>query len=315
MHNKETVMEKKYYFMAGLPRSGSTMLSAILNQNPRFYCGPSSPVVPTMLTLENALQQDELFLAYPKNEFGKNLISSVLHQYYADIDKPVIFEKNRSWVNRMEYISGYFGIEHPKVIYPVRDVVEILTSFISMIRRNPHIVNDRLNFIDQSLVQQGISLNDENRCRAIAGPGILGQSFDGLKKALSEGYRANIHFVEYKDLVNNPKETMQKIYSFLGEPYYNHDFKNLVNVHQEDDASIYGFTDMHDVRREVKSISEAPEDVLPQSVLDSCVGAEFWRELDDVPLNDENAETKKEEQTFFGERIGNDDDDDDDRFI
>ncbi|NBP58534.1 sulfotransferase, partial [bacterium] len=37
---------KKYYFISGLPRSGSTLLSAILNQNPRFYSGPNSPVVP-----------------------------------------------------------------------------------------------------------------------------------------------------------------------------------------------------------------------------------------------------------------------------
>lgn len=298
--------------MAGLPRSGSTMLSAILNQNPRFYSGPSSPVVSTMLTLEQSLSQDELFLAYPKMDFGKNLVTSVIDQYYADTDKPVVFEKNRSWVNRMDYIQGYFGIEHPKIIYPVRDVAEILASFISMIKRNPHIVNDRLNFIDQSLVQQGIPLTDENRCRAIAGPGILGQSFDGLKKALSEGYRTSIHFVEYKDLVSNPKETMRQIYKFLGESEYNHDFKNLVNQHQEDDVKIYGFTDMHEVRKELKSTAQMPEDVLPKVILDAVVGAEFWRELDDVPLTNETVDEKPGKKTsFFGEVI----DQEDTRFI
>lgn len=305
-------MKKKYYFMAGLPRSGSTMLSAILNQNPRFYSGPSSPVVATMLALEQSLAQDELFLAYPKMEFGKSLVASVIDHYYADTDKPVVFEKNRSWVNRMEYIGGYFGIDHPKIIYPVRDVSEILASFISMIKRNPHIVNDRLNFIDQSLVQQGIPLTDENRCRMIAGPGILGQSFDGLKKALSEGYRTSIHFVEYKDLVKNPKETMKHIYKFLGEPEYNHDFKNLVNEHQEDDAKIYGFSDMHAVRKELKSTAEMPEDVLPKVILDAVIGAEFWRELDDVPLTNETVDEKPEKKTsFFGEVI----DQEDTRFI
>ena len=300
--------KRKYHFMAGLPRSGSTMLSAILNQNPRFYSGPSSPVIPTMLALEQSLNQDELFLAYPKVDFAKNLISSVMHQYYSDTDKPVIFEKNRSWVNRMEYIPGYFGIEHPKVLFPVRDVAEILTSFISMIRRNPHIVNERLNFIDQNLVQQGIPLNDENRCRLIAGPGILGQSFDGLKKALSEGHRKNIHFIEYRDLVNDPTETMKKVYDFLGEKYYHHDFKNLKNIHRENDEMLYGFTDMHEVRQTVKSISEAPEDVLPQNVLDSVRGQEFWRELDDVPLSEETLEhpnNQKKPQEFFGEVIDN----------
>lgn len=299
--------KRKYYFMAGLPRSGSTLLSAILNQNPRFYSGPSSPVVPTMLALETSLQQDELFLAYPKVDFAKGLIRSVIDHYYSDTDKPVVFEKNRSWVNRMEYIPGYFGIEHPKILFPVRDVSEILTSFISMIRRNPHIVNERLNFIDQNLVQSGIPLNDENRCRYIAGPGILGQSFDGLKKALSEGYRKNIHFIEYKDLTRNPEETMKAIYDFLGEPYYKHDFKNLKNIHRENDEQLYGLTDMHEVRKELKYTSEAPEDVLPQIVLESVAGQEFWREIDDVPLSEETIEhpkNQKKAQEFFGEVIG-----------
>ena len=297
-------MEKTYYFMAGLPRSGSTMLSAILNQNPRFYSGPSSPVIPTMLALEKSLNQDELFVAYPKIDFAKTLTASVLEHYYADTDKPVVFEKNRSWVNRMEYIKGYFGIENPKVIYPVRDVSEILASFISMIHRNPHIVNERLNFVDQALVQQGIPINDENRCRLIAGGGgILGQSIDGLKKALSEGYRANIHFVEYKDLVENPKETMEKIYGFLGETYYEHDFENLKNVHQENDAQIYGLQDMHHVRSVVKSTAESPEEVLPDIILNLCKGLEFWRSIDDLPLSDENPVVNKPKQKFFGEII------------
>lgn len=297
--------KKQYYFMSGLPRSGSTLLSAILNQNPRFYSGPSSPVVPTMLSIEQSLSQDELFLAYPKMDFAQKLISSVIDGYYSDTDKPVIFEKNRSWVNRMNYLGGYFGIKNPKVIYPVRDISEILTSFITMIRRNPHIVNDRLNFIDQSLVQQGIPLNDDNRCRAIAGPGILGQSIDGLKKAISEGYLNNIHFVEYRDLVSKPKETMQKLYEFIGEEYYEHDFSNLVNVHQENDAPIYGFQDMHEVRKEIKSTAPSPEEILSLDILGACNGAEFWRDLIDVPLTEENKDTyiKKKEESFFGEKI------------
>ena len=34
----------KYHFISGLPRSGSTLLAAILRQNPRFHAGMTSPV-------------------------------------------------------------------------------------------------------------------------------------------------------------------------------------------------------------------------------------------------------------------------------
>ena len=33
-----------YHFISGLPRSGSTLMGAILRQNPRFHAGMSSPI-------------------------------------------------------------------------------------------------------------------------------------------------------------------------------------------------------------------------------------------------------------------------------
>ena len=275
-------LNKTFYFMAGLPRSGSTLLSSILNQNPRFYSGPSSPVVPTMIALENSLANDELFLGYPKPQQAKEIIASVLPQYYSDRPEPVIFDKNRSWTVRMEYIPGYFDIA-PKVICPVRDTAEILTSFISMIRRNPYEVDGRINFIDEMLIKNNIPLTDNNRCELLASPaGILGQSVEGLQKALMEGYDQSLHFVEYQDLVNNPAETMQKLYEFLGEEPFEHTFDNLKNENRENDGKVYGFADMHEVRPVVKSVAPAPEEILSAEILEKCQNTEFWRTLGQV---------------------------------
>ena len=280
--------DKTFYFMAGLPRSGSTLLSSLLNQNPRFYSGPSSPVVPTMLTLENSLSNDELFLGYPKVEIGKKIIASILPQYYSDVDKPVIFDKNRSWTVRMNYIPGYFDIT-PKVICPVRDISEILTSFIMMCRRNPYTNQTKINFIDEMLIKSNIPLTDDNRCEFLASPqGILGQSVDGIKKAIMEGYDQCLHFVEYKDLVNKPQETLNKIYEFLEEEPFEHTFDNLENPHRENDQQIYGLADMHEVRPIVKSTAPKPEEILSENILSKCIGVEFWRTLVDEFKEDEN---------------------------
>lgn len=290
--------DKTFYFMSGLPRSGSTLLSSILNQNPRFYSGPSSPVVPTMIALETSFSNDELFLGYPKPQQAKEIIASVLPQYYSDRTEPVIFDKNRSWTIRMEYIPGYFDIT-PKVICPVRDISEILTSFISMIRRNPYHADGRINFIDEMLIKSNIPLTDDNRCEFLASPnGILGQSYEGLKKALMEGYDSSIHIVEYKDLVTKPQETMNKIYEFLGEEPFEHTFNNLKNVNRENDSRIYGFADMHEVRPEVKSISANPREVLSANILEKCKNTEFWRVIEDSIEEEEESESQ-----FIGSNI------------
>lgn len=278
---KNVPQPRTFYFMAGLPRSGSSLLSAILNQNPRFYSGPSSPVVPTMLALENSLANDELFMAYPKPDIARMIIANVLPQFYSDVEQPVIFDKNRSWVNRMHYIQGYFGIE-PKVLIPVRNVDEILTSFITMCRRNPYNGQGKINFIDEQLIKFNAPLTDDARCELLASPnGILGQSFHGIRQAIMEGRQRQLHFIEYDDLTNNPEETMRKIYEFLDEPYFKHDFSNLVNVHQERDAEVYGLADMHKVRKELGKVSADPREVLSEETLARCEGSEFWRDLGD----------------------------------
>jgi len=77
---------KTYYFMAGLPRAGSTLLSSILNQNPRFYSGPSSPVLSTMFAVENHLTNDELFHGYPKPDQAHLIISNII-QFFGILNK------------------------------------------------------------------------------------------------------------------------------------------------------------------------------------------------------------------------------------
>ena len=286
-------MMKKYYFMSGLPRSGSTLLSSILNQNPRMHSGPSSPVVGIMLTLENAIANDELFLAYPKPEQAGKIISNVIENYYSDVDKPVIIDKNRSWVNRMHYIPGYFGVE-PKILCPVRNIDEILTSFITMYRRNPFNGTGKVNFMDEMLIKSNIPLNDENRCEFLASPnGILGQSYNGIRQAIMEGRGKQIHFIEYDDLTNNPGETMRKIYEFLEEEYFEHDFSKITNIHKERDAEVYGLADMHEVRETLEKVSADPVEILPESTLKKCEGAEFWRTMNEI--YDDKQETELDE--------------------
>jgi sulfotransferase len=270
---------KRFYFMAGLPRSGSTLLSSILNQNPKFYSGPSSPVLSTMYAVENHLANDELYHGYPKPEQVSLIISNIICQFYADVDKEVIIDKNRAWTARVPYIEGYIG-QQAKIICPVRDIEEILTSMITMIRRNPYKEgNPRINFIDEQLVKLNIPINDDNRCEYIAGPnGILGQSLNAIIEGFNQEFDDRMHFVEYQDLVKNPEVTLKKLYEFLGEEYYEHTFDNLQNQNREKDMNTYGLADMHEVRSELKSIAPDPTEVLSSYVLDKCKGMDIWRQ-------------------------------------
>ena len=273
--------DKQFYFMAGLPRSGSTLLSSILNQNPRFYSGPSSPVLSTMFAVENHLLKDELFHGYPKPEQANQIISSIIRQFYSDVTQDVIIDKNRAWTARVLYIERYIG-QKAKIVCPVRDIDEILTSMIMMIRRNPYKEgNSRINFIDEQLIKLNIPLSDDNRCEYIASPdGILGQSLNAIVECFNQGFGDRIHFIEYKDLTNKPEKTLRDLYEFLGEDYYEHTFDNLTNYNRENDMQTYGLSDMHEVRKQLKNTAPNPKEILSPYILEKCKGMEFWRQSD-----------------------------------
>lgn len=273
-------MSKSFYFISGLPRSGSTVLRSILNQNPRFYAGPASPVLSTMYAVESHLQKDELFHAHPKPEQANLIISNIIHQFYSDTNKPVIFDSNRAWVARVPYIQGYLK-QKPKILCTVRDYEEILTSFEVLLQRNPYQLGQlRIDFITEQLVKLNIPLTLENRCEYIAGPqGILGQSANAIQEGIKQGHLKHIHFVEYQNLINNPSKTLNSIYEFLEEESFSHTFDNLENQTRENDLNTYGLKDMHEVRPVLKSVSQNPKQVLPDSILEKCKNTDFWRRI------------------------------------
>ena len=117
---------KQYYFISGLPRSGSTLLSAILRQNTEFYADISSPLeVLTGCTID-IITGAECNLDFTVNQ-RKNLLYGIFDGYYQHIEKPVILDTSRSWPKKTNLLKELFP--YTKILCPVRDVVSILNSF------------------------------------------------------------------------------------------------------------------------------------------------------------------------------------------
>ena len=282
-------MNKTFYFMAGLPRSGSTLLSSILNQNPRFYSGPSSPVLGAMFAIEQNFMGNELYHGYPKPDQVREIIGNIPHHFYSDVQQPVVFDKNRAWTARVPYIEGYIG-QQAKILVPVRRIDEILTSILTMIHRNPFQEGQpRINFVDEQLIKTDIPINDLNRCMYLLNDGgIVYESLNAIMMGFQQNVRDKMHFIDYNDLVDNPEKTLEDIYDFLGEDYYEHDFESISNIHREDDLITYGLSDMHQVRSKVKKTSPPPASILPEEIIDiyeqNKRRLEFWGTPDIVTV-------------------------------
>jgi sulfotransferase len=258
--------------MSGLPRSGSTLLTALLNQNPEIHASTNSPLLDTIhYTEEYLLYKSEQYKATPNPQGAHKVLSSIPHNYYFNTQQNIIIDKSRGWVNQIQHIKDYIT-ENPKIICPVRSIQDILSSFLLLIHKTP-----RVSFIDEAILRNNLEITNDNRCDYLMSPqGIIGQSYHALQQAFFKGYMNNILLVEYDDLTRNPQKELDRIYAFLNLPLYSHSFENVKPKIDENDE-VYKLDNMHKVRNKVEKIHRDNTKYLSEYVTDKYKHMEFWR--------------------------------------
>ncbi|WP_148717232.1 sulfotransferase family protein [Chitinolyticbacter meiyuanensis] len=255
----------QYHFISGLPRSGSTLLSALLLQNPRFQAGMTSPVG----TLFGAM----LAQCSAGSEFGpvielaqrRRLLRGLFDNYYADVERPVVFDTNRQWCARLPAIRDLFP--QAKVIACVRNVAWIMDSIERLYRANPY-ENTKL-FVDDNerntVYSRVETLAQRNR--------LVGFAWAALKEAYYGEHADSLLLVDYELLTRAPEQVLRLVYDFIGEPWFEHDFDNVHYDAPEFDQSL-GVGGLHRVRPRVAPQSRRT--VLPPDLFDQYAQLSFW---------------------------------------
>ncbi len=100
-------MKPRYHFISGLPRSGSTLLAALLLQNPRFHAGMTSPVGNLFSSMLTQFGAGSEFGSVITKDQRRRLVRGLFDSYYADHDdKEVIFNTNRLWSSKMPVLMN-----------------------------------------------------------------------------------------------------------------------------------------------------------------------------------------------------------------
>lgn len=256
-------MEKTYHFITGLPRSGSTLLTSILNQNPRFHSSITDPLADLVRgVIENCQNSPGMKSEVPV-ERRKNLVRGLFTGFYQDVDKEVIFNTNRAWT----YLTNVTRDLYPKAKYIVcvRDINWVLDSFESAHRRNPFSTNSVTGDLSNSVYQRIDTLMRED--------GIVGFPYVGIKQAITGPDQSLLFLLEYEQLCKQPKETIQALYNFIDEPYFEHDFNDVEASWDEYDNEI-GIK-LHDVRKKVEWRER--KFILPPDILNKYQKMEVWR--------------------------------------
>lgn len=258
---------RKYHFIAGLPRSGSTLLSGILLQNPRFHAGMSSPVGALMNAVMSASRNPELSV-FMTQEKVKRLVRGVFDAYYDDVDPAeVIFDTNRQWSTQLSLINEMEP--DAKVIACVRNPAWVMDSIEQIIRKNPF---QRSRLFNDDRERATVYSRSDVLARHDR---LIGYSWSALKEAYYAEAADKLLLVEYDILCQRPEETMRLIYQFIGEPWYNHDFDNVEYSADEFDRQL-DTSGLHTVARKVEW--KPRQTVLPPDIFEKFNALAFWRE-------------------------------------
>jgi sulfotransferase len=255
--------DKTYHFITGLPRSGSTLLSSILKQNPRFHASITDPLATMVKGVIETSQDGPGMKSEVPVQRRRNIVEGLFNGFYKEVDKPVIFNTNRAWTLLTPQMKDLYP--KSKMLVCVRDINWVLDSFEVAHRKNPLSTNTVTGGLSGTVYSRVEALMDEK--------GIVGFPYIGIKQAITSNEKSALMLIEYDKLCKNPEQMLRAIYGFIGEAYFEHDFNNVEGSWDEYDAEI-GIP-LHQVRRKVEFIQR--QFILPPDILQKYANMEVWR--------------------------------------
>ena len=252
--------QKTFIFLSGLPRSGSTLLSAILSQNPDIHSEGNSAMSKIMWDILMSCGKgcaEQLAATGRQEKTPNDIISAIPGLYYKEVDVPFIVDKCRTWTIEPNFIMRKHYMGDIKTICLERSIVDIVKSFKSIAIKN-NVPMETIHEYELGLI------------RPLSDP-IMNSLF-GLNWAKRNNDGSFI-FITYDELISNTEEVIDRIYKFCNIPTFKHDFNNIINKHPEDDTvyNIVGhnMVGLHEIRPTI-SRREINVELSPE-VLKRCI--------------------------------------------
>jgi sulfotransferase len=253
------------HFISGLPRSGSTMLAAILRQNPRFDAGMTSPVARVFKGIEDATSGQNETSVFLTDDHRDAMLRAIFGVYWGS-DRLVIFDTSRFWCARLPVLARLFP--DSKIIVCVREMGWIADSFERLYRRNGQRPSAIYGWDTDGTVW--------SRTSALMAPtGVAGYAINAVREAVAAEEAPRLLLIDYEELCKSPRDQLGRLYDHIDEPWFDHDFSNVEYTAGEFDRQL-GAEGLHTVSGAVEW--RPRQTILPPSLFEQYNGPNFWRQ-------------------------------------
>ena len=238
-----------------MPRSGNTLFASIMNQNPELVVTANSITLEIMKDLF-LLKETDVFLNYSDHKSLDNVMDVVYDNYYKDWSQRIIIDRGPVLTPGNFYLMQKHFKRPFKCIVILRDLIDVLASYMKWYTENPDAFPNRFNL-----------KNDEEKLSMIMNNnGAVAKDLEAIKNSFN--YSDICHYIKYDDLVSQSEKEIKKIYNFIEEPYYPHYFENLKQININGisyDDTIVG-KNMHTIRNVVRKVNNSYIDKIPERI-------------------------------------------------
>ena len=231
------------------------MFASIMNQNSEIVCTANSITLEIMKELF-FLKKTDVFKNYPDHKSLDNVLDSVFDIYYKDWPQRIIIDRGPVMTTgNLELMQKHF--KRPfKCIVILRNLIDVLASYMKWYTENPDAFPNKYN-----------CKNDDEKLSMIMNKnGAIAKDLEAIKN--SYNYPEMCLYIKYDDLVTQPEQEIKRIYNFIGEPYFNHTFKDLKQININGigyDDTVVG-KNMHTIRTEIKKENNIYLNKIPERI-------------------------------------------------
>ena len=259
----------KFTTLAGLPRSGSTLLLNILAQNSGIQVSGTSGLIELLISARNSYTTSLNINAQPKDEMDerfKRFCKWAIDGWSSYYSCSVYIDKNRGWPKYFEFLESV-GVE-PKMVITIRDIRAIASSMEKLYRKNTL-------RIDPSQWNNKSHNTVDDRVRFWLGEGLIGEAGDQIKDLINRNLINRVHIVKYEDLTSDPEKVLMEILTFMEIEYYEFNLGNIEQITQEDDR-LHGIPDLHNIRPVLSPVEEDWNSIIGVDLSKAIVNGNKW---------------------------------------
>jgi sulfotransferase len=261
-------MQPKIHFLSGLPRSGSTLLAAILRQNPIFAAGVQSALFDIVRSSIHAMSASESAMFVSDGQ-RRAVLSGIVREFYSqEASKEVVFDSNRAWCSLIATVADISP--GSRVICCVRNPAWILDSIERLVQASPLRAAKMFNY------EGGTTFA---RTELLTTKQLLAPSLHGLRQAWCGEHAERLVLVRYESLVERPRRVVAQLYEAVGLKPFEHDLSDVQYEEKEFDERL-GLPGMHRISGPVAQRHR--ETILPPELFRKH-SAEFWSGIGSNP--------------------------------